>query len=412
MMVRQGDEGAASGAEPLGDLSSAAPLEVAAAGVPGPRKVAFVHEWFTHFAGSEKVLEAMHGEFPDADMFALIDLIPEDQRPAFLKNKKVRTTFLQNIPFIEKFYRLLLPLMPVAIEQLDLTGYDLVISNSHAVAKGVITGPDQLHICMCYTPMRYAWDLQEHYIRNSSIGRGPLQWLVRWQLHKIRMWDVRTSNGVDHFIAVSKYIGRRIWKVYRRESDVIHCTVDVDKFPMGAGGGDFYLAASRVVPYKKLQLIVEAFALMPTKKLVVIGSGPGLAGLHKAAGPNVTIMGYQPDAVLLAQMQAARAFIFAAEEDFGIIPVEAQACGCPVIAYAKGGASETVIDGVTGVHFHEQTTEAIRDAVEAFERRGDTFDRDAIRKHSMRFSGERFRQEFRTLVTDRWAKHVAALRGA
>jgi len=392
--------------------TSASDATATAVGQPvrQPKRVAFVHEWFTHFAGSEKVLEAMHEHFPDADIFALIDIIPEADRPPFLR-RKVRTSFLQNIPFIEKFYRLLLPLMPLAVEQLDLSGYDLVISNSHAVAKGVITGPDQLHICMCYTPMRYAWDLQEQYIKNSRIGRSPLQWLIRWQLHKIRLWDMRTANGVDHFIAVSKYIGRRIKKVYRRDSDVIHCTVDVEKFPPGPGGGDFYLAASRVVPYKKIQLIVEAFAKMPDKKLVVIGSGPGLPGLHKAAGPNVAIMGFQPDEVLLAHMQTAKAFIFAAEEDFGIIPVEAEACGCPVIAYAKGGSTETVIDGVTGVHFHEQTTEAICAAVEAFEEMSDGFDRDVIRAHAMKFSGQRFHDEFRALIQDRWSKHVAELAG-
>lgn len=371
-------------------------------------RVAFVHEWFTHFAGSEKVLEAMHREFPDADIFALVDFLPEEERPAFLK-RKVRTSFIQKLPFARKHYRYALPLMPLAVEQLNLAGYELIISNSHAVAKGVITGPDQLHICMCYTPMRYAWDLQDQYLENSRLGRSPLQWLMRWQLHKIRLWDTRTANGVDEFIAVSRYIARRIRKVYRRDSHVIHCTVDVDKFPLGPGGGDFYLAASRVVPYKKLQLIAEAFAKMPYKRLVVIGSGPGLAALKEAAGPNVKVMGYQPDEVLLDHMQRAKAFIFAAEEDFGIIPVEAQSCGTPVIAFSRGGASETVVDGVTGVHFHQQTTAAICDAVTRFEEIAHTFDRLTIREHASRFSEARFRREFRELVWDRWNKHLASL---
>lgn len=372
-------------------------------------KVAFVHEWFTQFAGSEKVLEAMHAEYPDADIFALVDILPKADRPAFLR-KGVKTSFLQKLPFIGKLYRFMLPLMPVAVEQFDLSGYDVIISNSHAVAKGVITGPDQLHICMCYTPIRYAWDLQEEYIRNSRLIRGPLNWLVRWQLHKIRIWDVRTSNGVDHFIAISNYIARRIHKVYRRDSTVIYCTVDVDNFTIGDEPSDFYLAASRVVPYKRLQLIAEAFSRMPDKRLVVIGSGPGLAELKRVAGPNVSVLGYQPFEVLRQHMQTARAFIFAAEEDFGIIPVEAQACGTPVLAFSKGGASETVVDGVTGLHFHEQTQEAICDAVARFEGMRGRFDRQAIRAHALKFSGPRFKREFAGFVESRWAEHLARRR--
>jgi glycosyltransferase involved in cell wall biosynthesis len=371
-------------------------------------KVAFVHEWFTHYAGSEKNLEAMVAEFPDADIFALVDVLPEKDRPPFLQ-REVKTSFLQKLPFIRKTYRWLLPLMPFAIEQLDLSKYDLIISNSHAVAKGVITGPDQLHICMCYTPMRYAWDLQDQYLSNSPVGRGLLGWIARWQLHKIRIWDMRTANGVDHFIAISRYIARRIKKVYGRDSSIIHCTVDTDAFQIGGEAQDFYLTASRVVPYKKMQLIVEAFSLMPDRKLVVIGDGPGLKELRRVAGPNVTVMGYQPFKVLREHMQTARAFIFAAEEDFGIIPVEAQACGTPVIAFAKGGSADTVVDGVTGVHFPEQTREAIRDAVERFERERDGFDRTAVRDHATKFSGQRFRREFRELVDRCWAAHVEAI---
>ncbi len=371
-------------------------------------KVAFVHEWFTHFAGSEKVLQAMHEEFPDADIFALIDVIPDAERPDFLKRIKVKTSFLQSIPLVRKFYRFLLPIMPFAVEQLDLSGYDVIISNSHCVAKGVITGPNQLHICMCYSPMRYAWDLQEQYLDNSKMPK-LLHWLARWQLHKIRIWDHRTSNGVDHFIAVSKYIARRIRKTYDRDSTVIHCTVDTDAFQIGPPTQDFYLAASRIVPYKKMQLIVEAFNEMPDKKLVVIGAGPGLKTLQAIARPNVEIMGYQPFKVLKDKMQTARAFVFAAEEDFGIVPVEAQACGTPVIAYSRGGAAETVVDRVTGIHFHRQDKAAIIEAVAEFERHPDLFERETIRKHALKFSAERFKTEVRDFVRDRWREHLASL---
>ena len=366
-------------------------------------RVAFVHEWFTSYAGSEKVLEAMHSEYPDADLFALIDVIPKKDRPEFLQ-RKVRTTFLQKVPFIGKFYRYLLPIFPFAIEQLNLSGYELIISNSHSVAKGVITGPNQLHICMCYTPMRYAWDLQDQYLENSKLS-GPLDWLARWFLHKIRIWDTRTSNGVDHFISVSKYISRRIRKVYRRDSTVIHCNVETDNFQIGGQAQDFYLAASRIVPYKKMKLIVQAFNEMPEKKLVVIGAGPGLKTLRAIARSNVTVMGYQPHSVLLEKMQTAKAFVFAAEEDFGIVPVEAQACGTPVIAYSVGGAAETVVDGITGVHFHEQTVHAIRDAVARFESVYQGFDRNTIRAHALQFSTQRFRRQFRDLVESKWRAH-------
>jgi glycosyltransferase involved in cell wall biosynthesis len=370
-------------------------------------KVAFVHEWFTHFAGSEKVLEAMHKEYPDADIYSLIDVIPENERPEFLK-RKIKTTFLQKIPGIRKFYRHLLPFFPFAIEQLNLSGYDVVISNSHAVAKGVITGPNQLHICMCYTPMRYAWDLQDQYLENSKFN-GITEWMARWFLHKIRMWDYRTANGVDHYLAVSAYIARRIMKVYRRESTVMHCNVETDNFQIGAPAQDFYLAASRIVPYKKMQLIVEAFNTMPDKKLVVIGAGPGLDTLKAIAKPNVQIMGYQPYEVLLEKMQTAKAFVFAAEEDFGIVPVEAQACGTPVIAFSIGGAAETVIDGQTGVHFHQQTVPALCAAVERFETIRSTFDRETIRLHALKFSTQRFRRDFRNFVEDKWKKHKDAI---
>jgi len=264
--------------------------------------------------------------------------------------------------------------MPIAIEQLDMSGYDLVISSSHAVAKGVLTGPDQRHICYCHTPVRYAWDMQHEYLRQSGLTRGLKGVLARATLHYIRQWDVRTANGVDEFIANSEYVARRIKKVYGRHAQVIHPPVDIDAFPVCHEKEDFYLAASRLVPYKRIDLIVEAFASIPDKRLIVIGDGPEMPKLRRLAGSNVTLLGYQGDKVLLDHFQRARAFIFAAEEDFGIIPVEAQACGTPVIAYAKGGALETVVglenskpDSATGVLFYSQTATAIKDAIRRFE---------------------------------------------
>jgi glycosyltransferase involved in cell wall biosynthesis len=369
-------------------------------------KVALVHEWLYTYAGAEKVLEVMLSEFPDADVFSLIDRMPERHR-AGLQGKKIRTTVMQKIPFVQYFYRRLLPMMPFAIEQLDLTEYDLIISNSHAVAKGVVTGSRQLHISYCYTPMRYAWDLQEQYLKESSISKGVRSALARYFLHKIRLWDHSTAQHVDHFIACSHYIKRRIWKAYRREATVIYPNVDTDSFVIGGEREDFYFCSSRMVPYKKMHLIVEAFAKMPNRRLIMIGAGPQFKRIAKLATPNVTLLGYQPFPVLLDHLQKARAFIFAAEEDFGIAPLEAQACGTPVLAFGKGGAFETVVDGVTGLHFHQQTADAIVDAVERFEIVERTLDPQVIRTHAMRFSTERFRREFTDYVLSRWARHAA-----
>jgi glycosyltransferase involved in cell wall biosynthesis len=367
-------------------------------------KVAFVHEWLTTYAGSEKVLEVMLSEFPDSDVYCLIDYLPNEHR-AFLTGKSVRTTFMQRIPFVRHLYKYLLSVMPFAIEQFDLSSYDIVISNCHAVAKGVITSPNQLHICYCYSPMRYAWDLQAQYLQESGLQRGIRSLIARWQLHRIRAWDHRTAQNVDHFIACSRYIARRIKKAYHLDSTVIYPNVAVDEFTIGDTREDFYLTSSRMVPYKKMHLIVEAFSKMPDRKLVVIGTGPQFQRCKALAGPNVTLLGYQPHAVLLRHMQRARAFIFAAEEDFGITPVEAQACGTPVLAFGRGGAAETVVDYATGLLFHEQSAAAIKDVVQRFELIEDSFDHEAIRAHALRFSTEAFCSEFKNYVYARWTEH-------
>ena len=305
-------------------------------------RVAIIHDWLVSYAGSEKVLEQIIEIFPDADLFSLVDFIETGQR-GFIKNKSVSTSFIQKLPMAKKRYRNYLLLMPMAIEQLDLSSYNLVISSSHAVAKGVITGPDQLHISYVHSPIRYAWDLQHQYLKESGLDRGLKGILVKNMLHKIRNWDYRTANGVDYFLSNSDFIGRRIWKVYRRDSKTIYPPVDISGFTLQREKDDFYLTASRMVPYKKIDLIIESFNQMPNKKLVVIGDGPDFEKIKAKAGSNIQILGYQPFEILKDYMQRAKAFVFAAEEDFGITPVEAQACGTPVIAFGKGGALETVI---------------------------------------------------------------------
>lgn len=386
-------------------------------------KIAIIHEWLVTPAGSERVVEQIVSLYPDADIFSLIDFLPKEERGIIL-DKKVRTSFIQSLPFARKHYRNYLPLFPLAIERFDLSDYDLVISSSHAVAKGAKTNSKQLHICYCHTPMRYAWDLREQYLKEAGLDKGLKGVLTKTVLSSIQKWDAKTAHRVNYFIANSKYIADRIRRSYGRDSTVIYPPVDVGQFTLANNKEDFYLAASRMVPYKKMDLIVEAFSAMPDKKLVVIGDGPDYGKVNSKAGRNVELLGYQSSDVLKDHLQRAKAFVFAAEEDFGILPVEAQACGTPVIAYGKGGSLETVLPlpnaeqapfeeknspGVrerrneesafgTGIFFSEQTTEALKQAVRLFEINENKFDGHRIREYAIKFSIERFKREFKEFV--------------
>jgi glycosyltransferase involved in cell wall biosynthesis len=361
-------------------------------------KTALIHDWLVTYAGADRVLEQILACYPDSDLFSLVDFLPADQR-GFILNKPVKTSFLQHLPFAGKSFRKYLALMPFAVEQLDLSPYDLVISNSHSVSKGVLTGPDQLHICYCHSPMRYAWDLQHQYLRESALDKGVSGWLARWLLHRVRLWDLGTANGVDEFIANSHFVARRIQKVYRRSATVIYPPVDVGGFALKTEKEDFYVTVSRLVPYKRVDIIVEAFNRMPDKKLVVIGDGANFRRTKMNARSNVTMLGFQSSDVVRRHMQSARGFVFAAEEDFGICVAEAQACGTPVIAFGKGGALEIVRDitaeNPTGLFFDEQTPEAIVQSLQIFERERKLFDPHACRSNVTRFSKERFCTEFR-----------------
>jgi glycosyltransferase involved in cell wall biosynthesis len=356
--------------------------------------VAVVHDWLVTDAGAEKVLQAILELYSDADIFSLVDFLSSDDRKKILNDREVKTSFIQNLPFAKKHFRNYLPLFPKAIESFDLREYDLIISSSWAVAKGVKKSFNQLHISYCYTPIRYAWDLYDEY---TMPLKQPKKFLVEQTLKYIRKWDIDTLPRVDNFIADSFFVQERIERIYKRDAEVIYPPVDVDKFQLVTQKEEFYLTASRLVPYKKTRLIVEAFCAMPEKKLVVIGSGEEYAAIAKIATDNITLLGYQSDAILVEYMQKARAFIYAAVEDFGIVPIEAQACGTPVIALNQGGTKETVVDGVTGVHFLEQSKEDIIAAVKRFECMD--FDSGAISKSAQRFSKERFKKEFLAFVS-------------
>jgi glycosyltransferase involved in cell wall biosynthesis len=366
-------------------------------------RVAVVHEWFESYAGSERVLEQILTCFPQADLFAVADFMPEQER-SFLRNKTVHTSFIQRLPFSRRMFRNYLPLMPIAIQQLDLGAYDLVISSNHAVAKGVITGPDQTHISYVHSPMRYAWDLQHQYLAQSGLERGLRGLYARWLLAKLRQWDVCSAHNVDFFVANSNYIARRIKKVYRRDSVVIYPPVDVNRFHCRHDKDDFFLLACRFVPYKRADVVVESFAANRGRRLVVVGDGPDRARLHALArgASNIEFRGSVPQTELIDLMQRARGFVFAAEEDFGIAMVEAQACGTPVIAYGKGGARDIVVppeaDQPTGLFFSCQDADAISSALARFDRLAPAMTSEACRANALRFSQERFRSTFSNFV--------------
>ena len=365
-------------------------------------KVAIIQEWLVTVGGSDKVVKAILDVFPDADIYTLVakkDVCDELGIPW----EKVHTSFIQKMPLGTKKHRAYLPLFPFAIEQFDLRGYDVVISSSHCVAKGVLTKADQLHICYCHSPIRYCWDMYNEYLEESNLDKGFKSWLVRLMLHPIRQFDAIAGNRVDYYISNSDYVGQRIRKTYRRKATTIHPNIDISNFELCNDKKEYYLASSRLVAYKKIDTIIEAFNQMPDKKLVVIGGGPNLEAYRKLAKDNVIVMGYQPFDVLKDKMQHAKAFVFAADEDFGMIPIEAQSCGTPVIAYGHGGSLETVNGGKTGLFFNEQTPEAIVEAVNRFEAMGSQpFAPADCRQWAEGFSEERFKREIKEFVEEKY----------
>ncbi|MDQ5453151.1 glycosyltransferase family 4 protein [Klebsiella pneumoniae] len=369
--------------------------------------VGIVADWLVTYAGAERVIKEFLDIFPESELYSIVDFLQPEARNE-LHGKHAVTSFIQNLPKSKNNYQKYLPLMPLAIEQLDVSSHDIILSSSHAVAKGILTGPDQLHISYVHSPIRYAWDLQHQYLREAGFNKGIKASIVKYLLHKIRLWDYRTANGVDHFIANSQFISRRIKKVYNRESTVIYPPVDVERFTLNDKKEDYYFTASRMVPYKRIDLIVEAFSKMPEKKLIVIGDGSEIGKVKSKASKNVEILGYQPNHIMLEHMQNAKAFVFAAEEDFGITPIEAQACGTPVIAFGKGGSLETIrplgVDNPTGLFFSEQTIESIISQVNAFERNVEIFEPENCRLNSLRFSSLRFKNEMDNFINDKWLK--------
>lgn len=361
-------------------------------------KTAIIHEWLVNYAGSEKCVESFTNIWKDAEVYSLVDFLNDDLRNIILKGKNAHTSIIQYLPYASKQHRKYLPLFPTAIELFNLSKYNLIISSSHSVAKGVKTKRNQLHICYCHSPMRYAWDDADYYMSEAKLNTGLKGFAAKLVLNYLRKWDLKSANNVNYFIANSNHIAKKIKRIYNRDSDVIYPPVDTQKFLLVTVKEDYYLTASRLVPYKRIDLIVEAFAKMLDKKLVVIGSGPEKEKILSKATPNVAVIGYQEFENLKSYMQKAKAFVFAAEEDFGIIVVEAMACGTPVIALNKGGAAESVIDGKTGVLFSGQTVESIIEAIKKFEIETSPMDYAQIRLHAEKFSRKIFEEKIKNYV--------------
>ncbi len=370
------------------------------------RRVALVHDWLTFRGGAENVLEVILSLIPGAPVHTLVynaSLFTESP----IARADVRTSFLQRLPGSRRHYRLYLPLMPMAVEQFDLAGFDLILSMSDAVAHGVLTAPDQLHINYILTPMRYAWPLYHEYLRGAGLTRGPRSWLARSMLHYLRLWDLAAAGRVDQFIAISRWVAARVWRYYRRQAEVIYPPVAVERFHPFSPRDSYYITVSRLVPYKRVDLIVEAFNRL-NRVLLVVGEGPGYGALKSRAGPEVRLLGRVPDGDLVELLGRARAFIFAAEEDFGIAPVEAMAAGCPVIAWGRGGVLETVVEGKTGVFFNEPTVEGLMEAVERFEVEESAFRAPDLQRHAARFSRARFERDFLKALDRAWVQFEQA----
>lgn len=358
-------------------------------------KVAIVHEWFSGEGGSEKVVKALHEIFPEAPVYVLV--YDKNSMPKEYNDMDVRTSWLQKIPFSKKKYQNLLPLMPNAVEQYDLSEFDLVLSSSTCCAKGVLTKANTIHICYCHTPMRYAWDLYHDYKKSKN---KIMQLIIAWQMKGIRQWDRLSADRVDFFIANSSYVGKRIFKTYRRDSEVIFPPVNTTFYTPGDEQGDYYYIVSRLVSYKRIDIAVQAFNDLGLP-LIITGGGPELAKYKKMAKSNIIFTGKVTDDEVRDYYRGCKAFIFPGEEDFGITPVEAQACGKPVLAFGKGGALETVIEGKTGMFFYQQNKEELKDVILQFEEKKISFDKEFIRKHAETFSNEVFKMKINKFISSK-----------
>lgn len=362
-------------------------------------KIALIHDWYYVNGGAEKVVRAINEIWPNIAHYALIDFLSDKDRNDILKGQKVTTSFIQYLPTARQNHRKFLQLFPFAIESFDLSAYDIIISSSASVAKGIKVTNEQLHICYCHSPMRYAYDLYDQYIADYKKG-GLKRAYVNYVLDKLRRWDQESNHRVTHFVANSNHVAERISRLYNRSAEVIYPPVDTSFYELGSAQGDYFFTASRMVSYKKMNLIIEAFNKRPDLKLIVAGDGPEERKLKAMASKNIIFEGFVDAARLRELMRGAKAFVYAAEEDFGIVPVEAMSCGIPVIALRKGGLKETIKDKVSGIFFETQSSESLSQAIHKFETL--TFDSEQVRAHALPFGTTFFKSQFEKLVVEKW----------
>ena len=360
--------------------------------------VAIVHDWCPSFRGGERVVAEMCRIYPQADVFTLFDFLPEEIKEEYFPGIKFHTSIANRLPFVRKYYRALFFTCPFLIEQFDVTAYDAVISSSAAFARGVLTRPDQPHLCYVHSPVRYAWDEQFSYLAQGRLGYGPRGLLFRRMLYKLRIWDSRTAHGPDLMVANSNFVRSRIRRIYGRDAQVVFPPVEIDKFDVVKDKEDYYITASFLAPYKRTDLVIQAFNQMPGRRLHVVGDGQQSSKLRKLAGPNISFLGFLPRADYIREVSHARALVFAGCEDFGIALAEAQASGTPLIAFRRGGASDIVRPlgthaAPTGVLFERQTVDAVKEAVAHFEANSRAITAAACRENAERFAPERFRRE-------------------
>jgi glycosyltransferase involved in cell wall biosynthesis len=380
------------------------------AGNPAPKRIAIVHDWCPNFRGGERVLAELCRMYEGAEVFTLFDFLSPAEKKQHFPGVVFHTSLANRIPGVRKFYRALFPICPFLMEQFDVTGYDAVISSSAAFARGVLTRPDQPHLCYVHSPIRYAWDEQFSYFQQGGIGFGPKGLLFRYLMHRLRIWDMRTAHGPDLMLANSSYVRSRIKRIYGTDARVVFPPVPVDEIEFTPQKEDYYVTASFLAPYKRTDLVISAFNAMPDRRLLVVGEGQQVKALRALAGPNVEFTGFLPRAEYVKAVSRAQALVFAGCEDFGIALAEAQAYGTPLIAFGRGGATDIVrplgvTEKPTGVLFNKQSVEAVVAAVERFEANREALTPSACRENAMRFAPERFARDVASAFDEAVARH-------
>lgn len=395
------------------NVAAGTPARASQAATGSNLSLAIVHDWCPTFRGGERVLAELCETFEARDVYTLFEFLADDVKRHYFPGVTFHTSAANRLPGVQRYYRSLFFLCPFLVEQFDVTEYDAVLSSSAAFGRGILTRPDQPHVCYVHSPIRYAWDEQFSYLAQGKLGYGPKGLVFRYFLHRLRMWDTRTAHGPDLMLANSNYVRRRIKRIYGRAADVVFPPVALDELSFSAEKDDYYVTASFLAPYKRTDLVIKAFNGMPARRLLVVGDGQQSKQLRSLAGPNVELMGFLPRHEYVQTIARARALVFAGCEEFGIALAEAQACGTPLIAFGRGGACDIVrplgdSEDATGLLFAHQSAAAVKDAIAAFEANRDFLRPASCRENAQRFSTERFRREMRAALAKGFELHAGS----